>query len=107
MNAIATRHKKPNESRRNQEPASLPATGFIRAAQLIKFIPFSRTSIWRKVKSGQFPKPVKLSDNITAWKAEDVHEWIEERGKSKEKEAKNTTGNPPPGLAESRNKPGR
>jgi predicted DNA-binding transcriptional regulator AlpA len=32
------------------------------------------------VKGGKFPKPVKLSVQITAWKAEDVREWIDSQG---------------------------
>lgn len=58
-------------------PAELPETGFIRLSQLVKLIPFSPATVWRKVKAGQFPQPVKLSVNITAWKAEDVRAWID------------------------------
>ena len=57
-------------------PAELPETGFIRLPQLVKLIPFSPATVWRKVKAEQFPQPVKLSVNITAWKAEDVRAWI-------------------------------
>ena len=48
---------------------TLPTEGFIRVKQITRFIPFSRTTIWRKVKAGQFPRPVKLSDSVTAWRA--------------------------------------
>lgn len=59
------------------QPVQLPETGFIRLTQLVKLIPFSRATVWRKVKAGDFPQPVKLSANITAWKAEDVRGWIQ------------------------------
>lgn len=52
---------------------SLPATGYVRQAQLIPDIfPFSSATLWRKVKAGTFPKPVKLGPRITAWRVEDI-----------------------------------
>lgn len=35
-------------------------------------IPVCKTSWWNGVKSGRFPKPVKLGPRITAWKSEDI-----------------------------------
>lgn len=49
---------------------------FIRQKQLLLQLPFSAPTLWRKVKAGTFPKPIKLSDNITAWKLEDINAWI-------------------------------
>jgi len=37
--------------------------------------PLSPASLWRKVKEGTFPKPVKLSAGITAWRSTDLLEW--------------------------------
>lgn len=57
---------------------NLPATGFIRQAQLIPdVVPFSSATLWRKCKSGQFPKPVKLSERVTAWNVGDVRAFLE------------------------------
>ncbi|HWE18028.1 MAG TPA: AlpA family phage regulatory protein [Hyphomicrobiaceae bacterium] len=51
----------------------LPPTGYLRQAQLIPTIfPFSSATLWRKVKAGTFPKPVKLGPRITAWRVEDI-----------------------------------
>lgn len=55
----------------------LPATGFVRQAQLLPLVPFSAATLWRKVKDRTFPAPVKLSERITAWKVEEVRAWIE------------------------------
>ena len=54
----------------------LPVTGFVRQRLLLRFVPFSKSTLWRRVKAGDFPAPVKLSSGITAWKAEDVRIWI-------------------------------
>ncbi len=57
---------------------SLPTSGFIRQSQLIPhIIPFSPATLWRKVKTGEFPKPVKLSERITAWDVNSVRDWLE------------------------------
>lgn len=52
---------------------------FIRQKQLLPIIGFSAPTLWRKVKTGDFPKPVKLGKNITAWKMAEVNQWISER----------------------------
>lgn len=55
----------------------LPATGFVRQAQLLPLVPFSAATLWRRVKDHTFPAPVKLSERVTAWKVEEVRAWIE------------------------------
>ncbi|WP_075111677.1 helix-turn-helix transcriptional regulator [Noviherbaspirillum massiliense] len=58
----------------------LPVTGFIRLAQLVPhIIPIGRSTLWLKVKTGEFPQPVKLSARITAWRVEDVRAWMDSR----------------------------
>jgi predicted DNA-binding transcriptional regulator AlpA len=68
----------------NSSPISinLPTTGYIRQAQLIPaIIPFSSATLWRKVKAGTFPAPVKLSERVTAWPVESIREWMLSRTK--------------------------
>ena len=58
----------------------LPATGFIRQSQLIPaIVPFSSATLWRKVKAGTFPAPVKLSERVTAWPLESIRQWTRTR----------------------------
>lgn len=60
--------------------AERPACGFIRQSDLVPgMVPFSPATLWRKVKSGEFPQPVKLSARVTAWRLEDVHAWMRSR----------------------------
>lgn len=42
-------------------------------------LPWSSATLWRKVKAGEFPAPVKLSPGVTAWDLSAVMEWIESR----------------------------
>lgn len=59
---------------------SLPATAYIRQSQLIPdVVPFSSATLWRGVKSGKFPKPVKLTERVTAWKVGAIREWLSQR----------------------------
>lgn len=57
-----------------------PARGYLRQSQLIPgIIPFSSATLWRMVKKGAFPPPVKLSQRVTAWRAADVVAWMQAR----------------------------
>ncbi|MCV2361438.1 AlpA family phage regulatory protein [Paucibacter sp. TC2R-5] len=71
----------------HQDPAgaasSLPSTGYTREKKLLQFIPVGRATLWRWVKAGEFPAPLKLSGSITAWRVEDVHAWIAAAGRQK------------------------
>lgn len=40
-------------------------------------LPISRSSWWAGVKSGRYPKLVKLGPRITAWRASEIRELIE------------------------------
>jgi prophage regulatory protein len=55
----------------------IPETGFLRLTQVLSVIPLGKTSWWEGVKSGRFPKPVKLSPRCTAWRVEDIRQLIE------------------------------
>jgi predicted DNA-binding transcriptional regulator AlpA len=57
-------------------PNQLPVTGFVRLPQVLTHIPVSRSTWWAGVKSGKYPAPIKLGENTTAWKAEDIHALI-------------------------------
>ena len=58
---------------------SLAETGFIRLASIIGPggpIPVSKSTWWEGVRTGRYPKPVKLGPRITAWRVEDIRELI-------------------------------
>ena len=46
--------------------------GLLRLKQVLKLIPISAASWWNGVRSGKYPKPVKIGPHTTAWRASDV-----------------------------------
>lgn len=63
----------------NKTKASrLPEGYYIRTADLVPhIIPVSRSTLWRMVRQGRFPKPVKISQNKVLWRVADVKNWID------------------------------
>ncbi len=59
------------------ETPTIPATGFLRQKQVLKFIPISKSNLWLMVREGRFPRPTKLGPRTTVWKAEELREYIE------------------------------
>lgn len=58
---------------------SLPLDGYSRASQLIPFLPIGLSTLWKWAKNGRFPAPVKLSNTVTAWRNQDVHQWFKDQ----------------------------
>ena len=56
----------------------LPETGFVRIPTILKYFPVGRSTWWAGVKSGKYPVAIKLSPNITVWRAADIHKLIAE-----------------------------
>lgn len=56
----------------------LPDDALLRLAQLVdlQIVPFSATTLWRKCRQGEFPAPVKVSDQITAWRVGQIRLWL-------------------------------
>lgn len=68
-------------------PNTLPETGFLRLPQIIgdkkanppipALIPVGKTTWLNGVKSGKYPKPVKLGERTVAWPVESIRNLIE------------------------------
>jgi prophage regulatory protein len=67
---------------------TLPADGYVRLPQIIgnpkakppipAIIPVSKSTWWEGVRTGRYPKPVKLGPRITAWRVGDIRKLIDE-----------------------------
>lgn len=60
----------------------LPDIAFIQIRPLIDYgiLPYSATTIWRKCRDGSFPKPVKVSTGITAWRVGEIRRYLQSIG---------------------------
>ncbi|GLQ45664.1 hypothetical protein GCM10007862_07150 [Dyella lipolytica] len=68
--------------------SQIPETGYLRLPQIVgkpatdsapgipALIPVSKSTWWAGIRSGRYPKPVKLGERITAWKVEDIRALI-------------------------------
>lgn len=59
------------------EIQELPLIGLLRIKQVLQFVPVSRSAWWAGVRVGQFPKPMKLSERVTCWRAADIRRLVE------------------------------
>lgn len=62
---------------------TLPETGFIRLPLVLKVFPVSKSTWWAGIKSGRFPKGIKLGPRTTAWSVEDIRGLIEKQNGQK------------------------
>jgi prophage regulatory protein len=56
----------------------LSDAALIQMRQLINYrvLPWSVTTYWRKCRSGEFPRPTKISAGITAWRVGDIRKYL-------------------------------
>jgi prophage regulatory protein len=56
----------------------LPDMALIQIRPLIGYgiLPYSATTIWRKCRIDEFPKPIKVSRGITAWRVGDIRKHL-------------------------------
>lgn len=56
-----------------------PSVVLIRLPEVQQMIGLSRTTIWRAVRSGTFPSPLRVSQNAVAWRRDEIQTWIQQR----------------------------
>jgi len=54
----------------------LKAGNNLRVSTLAPRLGISKNTIWRLVREGRFPKPIKITEKISVWKADDVLAWL-------------------------------
>lgn len=66
---------------KKQHIVSLPCEGYVRLSVILSVYPVSRSTFLAGVKTGRYPKPVKLGPRTTAWRVDDIRQllnWNEE-----------------------------
>jgi predicted DNA-binding transcriptional regulator AlpA len=51
----------------------------IRMEALLKKLSISRATVWRWVKGGHLPAPIRIGPNVVAWPEGQIDEWIATR----------------------------
>jgi predicted DNA-binding transcriptional regulator AlpA len=52
------------------------ACGFLRLPQVMQLIPIGKTSIYEKIRKGEFPAQIKLGTKTSVWRREDIDAYI-------------------------------
>lgn len=52
---------------------------FIRIRQVLEMIGVSRTTLWRMVQAGTFPRPVRITERSRGYVRETVEAWMKSR----------------------------
>ena len=47
--------------------------------QVLEKVPFSETTLWRRISAGDFPQPVQLSPNKIGFFDDELEVWQEQR----------------------------
>jgi prophage regulatory protein len=55
----------------------------IRVNELCALVGLHRSTVWRAVAQGKFPKPVVISTQSRGWRASDIEQWIASRQPAK------------------------
>lgn len=60
----------------------LPDEALIRLRQMIalRLVPYSASTLWRRCRSNDFPRPIKVSPGVTAWRVGDVRRYLKNVG---------------------------
>ena len=52
---------------------------YLRDKQVAEILTIGRSSVWRLVKEGKLPAPLKISERVTVWKLSDIEAFIASR----------------------------
>ena len=59
------------------------ATNFVRLPSVLRRTSLGRSTIYRLIADGKFPKPKRLSDGAVGWRESDLDIWCETRPASR------------------------
>lgn len=56
---------------------NLPETGFMRLHSVLNLLQIGKATWYKGIREGRYPKPVKLTERCSAWRAEDIRSLID------------------------------
>ena len=54
-------------------------TRILRIADITRLTRLSKATIYRQIRVGTFPRPVKLGSRAVGWFADEIRDWLERR----------------------------
>ena len=51
----------------------------LRLPQVLAVVPFSKATLYRRIKDGSFPAPLQMSERCVAWRSSQIAEWQDAR----------------------------
>jgi prophage regulatory protein len=60
-------------------PKQFPPEELLLPNDLKRFVPLSRTTVWRLERRGEFPRRISISDKRVAWRRSEVEARLERR----------------------------
>lgn len=67
------------------------AVRFIRTRQVLEMIGVGRTTLWKMVQAGSFPRPVRITERSSGYLLDAVEEWMRLRSQGLEWQPKANT----------------
>ena len=64
---------------------NVPEQAILRWRDVIRMVRLSRVTIWRRMKDGDFPKPVRLGgprSRAVGWRRTDIDRWLNDLSSS-------------------------
>jgi predicted DNA-binding transcriptional regulator AlpA len=66
----------PKASLKAKPQEVLPADGLVRLSQVLAVYPVGKSTWWAGIRSGRYPKALKLGPRMSAWRVEDIRALI-------------------------------
>jgi prophage regulatory protein len=60
-----------------------PHDRILRKRDVLDRVPWSVTTLWRRVNDGSFPKPIRIGKGLTGWFESEVMRWMADLGENR------------------------
>ena len=55
------------------------ATRILRRAEVLRSVGLGKTTLYKLISQGEFPRPLQLGPRAVGWRAEEVEAWLDSR----------------------------
>ena len=72
---------------------------FLRMRSVLERVGFSRSTLYRKMQEGTFPRQVQISDYCRGWRESAINCWMADPASYRERDGAADRGDPPDNVA--------